>query len=348
MIDGHRTDETQARGRGETAAAGPVGAGPRLEEERKASSQVQRGGAYRFCAHVLASFGPRLVSLGVKADQVTVIGILLAVATGALIGLGNLYFAVVLLTVGGLMDTLDGAVAKAAGTSSKRGAFFDSVSDRVSDMFIFGGLAWYFLAGPGHDPRLAILPMALLGVSNTISYERAKAESLGYTAKGGLMERAERLIGLGVALLLHFILVPLVIALLVLCAGTGWRRFAKVWHQASDASHPANAGGPAMAIARFGPGSFSRSRPARVESRWRAWRDAGNGSQRRRRVTPASRARSRRREEPLSIRLRRALRTELAGARATTRRATRSGGSRGERGPQASESPAQRRRRAGH
>jgi CDP-diacylglycerol--glycerol-3-phosphate 3-phosphatidyltransferase len=348
MIDGHRAEEAPPRGHGGDETADPAEDATEQEVAGKPTSRAQRGAAYRSCARLLTSLGPRLVSLGVKADQVTVVGIVLAVATGALIGLGYLYFAVVLLTVGGLMDTLDGAVAKAAGTSSKRGSFFDSVSDRVSDMFIFGGLAWYFLAGPGHDPKLAIVPMAILGVSNTISYERAKAESLGYTAKGGLMERAERLIGLGIALLLHFILVPLTVALLVLCAGTGWRRFAKVWHQASDASHPANAGGPAMAIARFGPGGFSRGRPARVESRWRAWRDAGNGSQRRRRVTPASRARSRRREEPLSIRLRRALRTELAGARATTRRATRSGGSRGERGPQVSESPGPRRRRAGH
>ncbi|HXY42961.1 MAG TPA: CDP-alcohol phosphatidyltransferase family protein, partial [Acidimicrobiales bacterium] len=92
----------------------------------------------------LKAIGPRLVRMGVKADHVTFLGILLAGLTGAVIGLGYLYLAIVLLTVGGLMDTLDGAVAKAAGTSSKRGAFFDSVADRVADMFIFGGLAWYF------------------------------------------------------------------------------------------------------------------------------------------------------------------------------------------------------------
>ena len=105
------------------------------------------------------------------------------------------------------MDTLDGVVAKAAGTASNKGAFFDSVADRVSDALIFGGVAWYFASGS--DPRLAVLPFAIFGVSAVISYERAKAESLGYDAKGGLMERAERLILLGVALLLHVIFVPL-------------------------------------------------------------------------------------------------------------------------------------------
>ena len=124
-----------------------------------------------------------------------------------MIGTGRFWVGVVLLTVGGLMDTLDGVVAKAAGTASKRGAFFDSVADRVADALIFGGMAWYLASG--HDPRLALLPFAILGVSAVISYERAKAESLGYDAKGGLMERAERLILLGIALALHVILVPL-------------------------------------------------------------------------------------------------------------------------------------------
>jgi CDP-diacylglycerol--glycerol-3-phosphate 3-phosphatidyltransferase len=282
--------------------------------------------------------------MGVKADHVTVLGMLLAGVTGVVIGLGHLYISVVLLTVGGLMDTLDGAVAKAAGTSSKRGAFFDSVSDRVADMFIFGGLAWYFAAGPGHDPKMALIPFAILGVSNTISYERAKAESLGYVAKGGLMERAERLIALGVALVLHFILVPMLLALLGLCVVTACQRFFKVWQQASDPAHPANAeAGAALAALAVGPNLRPR-RPARVESRWRAWRDASTDPKGpRRRVTVASRARSRRRAEPLSIRLRQAFQTERTGTRATTRVAARSGRARTERRRQGAESSFRRR-----
>ena len=241
-------------------------------------------------ARTLRAIGPRLVSMGVKADHVTVLGMLVAGGTGVVLGLGHLYWAVALVTFGGLMDTLDGAVAKAAGTSSKRGAFFDSVSDRIADMFIFGGLAWYFAAGPGHDPKLALIPFAILGVSNTISYERAKAESLGYVAKGGLMERAERLILLGVALLLHIVLVPILLVLLGLCVMTASQRFFRVWQQASQ---PALAGPvpvPVLAgAAMSGPaaaGVTRARRPARVESRWRAWRDASTAPERRRRRRP--------------------------------------------------------------
>jgi CDP-diacylglycerol--glycerol-3-phosphate 3-phosphatidyltransferase len=237
--------------------------------------------------------------MGVKADHVTVLGMLLAGVTGVTIGLGYLYVAIVLLTVGGLMDTLDGVVAKAAGTASKKGAFLDSVADRVADAFIFGGVAWYLASRP--DPRLALIPFAILAVSAVISYERAKAESLGYDAKGGLMERAERLILLGVALLFHMVLVPLLGMLLALCAFTALQRFFKVWRQAS----------PELATDAGTRGAWRRGR---VESRWQAWREP-RAAGTRPRATMQSRVRARRRDEPLGVRLRRVLATERQGMR---------------------------------
>jgi CDP-diacylglycerol--glycerol-3-phosphate 3-phosphatidyltransferase len=288
---------------------------------------------------ILNGISPRLVAHGVTADHVTVVGMLVAALTGVMIGLGHLYLAVALVTFGGLMDTLDGAVAKAAGTSSKRGAFFDSVSDRIADMFVFGGLAWYFAAGPGHDPKLALLPFAILGVSNTISYERAKGELLGYEAKGGLMERAERLIVVGLALLVHIVMVPILWVLLGLCVITACQRFFKVWRQATVV-----AGADDTALAASGSRPISGRRPARVESRWRTWREAsGAPDRRRRRVAVASRARSRRREQPLSIRLRQAFANEREGSRTPTRTLARSGRARTERRRQGAESSFRRR-----
>jgi CDP-diacylglycerol--glycerol-3-phosphate 3-phosphatidyltransferase len=224
-----------------------------------------------------------------------------------MIGLGHFWVGVVLLSVGGLMDTLDGVVAKAAGTSSKKGAFFDSVADRVADALIFGGVAWYLASGS--DPRLAVLPFAILAVSAVISYERAKAESLGYDAKGGLMERAERLILLGVALIIHVIFVPLLGLLLVLSAITALQRFVKVWRQAS----------PELASAE---GARAPWRRGRVESRWQAWREPRPAGTRRR-ATTQSRVRARRRDEPLGVRLRRVLATERSGMRRTGTGVTR-------------------------
>jgi len=340
MIDGRRgrsDDSSEVDELEPSDPATPSDAAP----QHHASSAAERSRAG--ISRTLHAIGPRVVSMGVKANHVTVLGMLVAGVTGVVLGLGHLFLAAVLLTVGGLMDTLDGAVAKAAGTSSKRGAFFDSVSDRIADMFIFGGLAWYFAAGPGHDPKLSLIPFAILGLSNTISYERAKAESLGYVAKGGLMERAERLILLGVALLLHVVLVPLLLVLLGLCAVTASQRFFKVWQQAS---RPAVAGTSTVVVADTSAGlvGVRVRRPARVESRWRAWRDASAAPDRtRRRVTVVSRARSRRRAEPLSIRLRQAFQTARTGSRTTTRTATGSGRARSERRRQGAESSFRRR-----
>jgi CDP-diacylglycerol---glycerol-3-phosphate 3-phosphatidyltransferase len=122
-------------------------------------------------------------------------------------------------------------VAKATGTASPRGSFFDSVADRVSDALLLGGVAW-FLAGEGND-HLVLLPLAVLATSMLVSYQRAKAESLGFSAKGGIMERAERLIALGVGLLFDSLLIPVLWIMLALTTFTAIQRFAKVWRQAS-------------------------------------------------------------------------------------------------------------------
>jgi CDP-diacylglycerol--glycerol-3-phosphate 3-phosphatidyltransferase len=136
----------------------------------------------------------------------------------------------VLLILTGLHDLLDGPVAKASGTSSVRGAFFDSVTDRVSDALILGGVAWYLVSThPGH---LVLLPFAVLGATSLVSYQRAKAESLGISAKGGLMERAERMILLGIGFLASSFLVPVLWVMLALTMATATGRFVKVWRLA--------------------------------------------------------------------------------------------------------------------
>ena len=139
--------------------------------------------------------GQRLHRYGVTADVLTATGLVSATATAVAVGTGHLHLAIGLLILTGLHDLLDGPVAKASGTTSLRGAFFDSVTDRVADALILGGVAWYLVSThPGH---LVLLPFAVLGATSLVSYQRAKAESLGLSAKGGLMERAERMILLG-------------------------------------------------------------------------------------------------------------------------------------------------------
>jgi CDP-diacylglycerol--glycerol-3-phosphate 3-phosphatidyltransferase len=211
---------------------------------------------------------------GITADVLTATGLVSASATAVAVATGHLHIAIVLLILTGLHDLLDGPVAKAAGTSSVRGAFFDSVTDRVADALLMGGVSWYLISqGKGH---LAILPLAVLGVTALVSYERAKAESLGISAKGGLMERAERMILLGIAFIDSALLVPILWIMLVLISITAVARFVKVWKLASAPAVAATDAVDADAIAE--PEDAIRRRvvawrDGKVESRWRTWRE---------------------------------------------------------------------------
>jgi CDP-diacylglycerol--glycerol-3-phosphate 3-phosphatidyltransferase len=170
-------------------------------------------------------------------DHLTIIGMVIAAGSAVAVGAGMLRLGLVLVILAALPDLLDGALAKASGASSQRGAFFDSTVDRITDFLLLGGIAYFF--ADGDDPQLAVLPFAVAAVSSVISYQRAKAESLGLDAKGGLMERAERIVVLCVGLFLEpwidSALMWILWGMLVLISITAVQRFVKVWKQASVA-----------------------------------------------------------------------------------------------------------------
>jgi CDP-diacylglycerol---glycerol-3-phosphate 3-phosphatidyltransferase len=175
--------------------------------------------------------GAQIRRTGITANHLTLTGLVMGVAAAVTIANGWLRAGLLLLVLTAVPDVLDGAVAKASGTASPRGAFFDSVVDRVSDALLLGGVAWYLASTqPG---RIAVLPFAVMAASMLISYERAKAEALGFDARGGLMERAERLAFLAFGLLFESLLVPVLWVMLSLTLFTAGQRFVTVWSQAS-------------------------------------------------------------------------------------------------------------------
>jgi CDP-diacylglycerol--glycerol-3-phosphate 3-phosphatidyltransferase len=202
--------------------------------------------------------GTALRRTGLSPDHLTALGLIMAVPTAVLIGSGQLIWGLVLLIASAVPDLLDGALAKASGTASRRGAFFDSVSDRVTDALVLGGFAWYLQSR--HHGHAGMLPFAILAVSMLVSYERAKAESLGFAAKGGLMERAERIIVLCFGLAFSAVMVPLLWVMLGLTSLTAVQRFVKVWRQAGrpPASQPVD----------------QPVGPVAMTERWRAWLQA--------------------------------------------------------------------------
>jgi phosphatidylinositol phosphate synthase len=166
-------------------------------------------------------------------DHLTVAGLVVGIGAAFAIGAGYLQLGLLLVVLAALPDLLDGALAKASGTASQRGAFFDSTVDRITDAVLLGGVAWYVAGADG--AHWVMLPFAVMAMSSLISYQRAKAESLGLDAKGGLMERAERVVLLCLGLLFEPLLIPVLWVMLVLTAITAGQRFVKVWRQAQVA-----------------------------------------------------------------------------------------------------------------
>lgn len=166
--------------------------------------------------------GRRLVERDVSPDTVTVAGTVGAIVCSVVfLPTGWLVLGAVLVTLFVLTDLIDGAMARALGGGTRFGAVLDSTCDRMVDGALFGALAWWALTG-GAEPVAGAAALVCLVGGQIVSYVKARAESVGLTAEGGFVERAERLIlgllgaflsGLGVAY-------ALTVALLVLAAGT--------------------------------------------------------------------------------------------------------------------------------
>ena len=153
----------------------------------------------RFRGFFTAIFTPiakAVLRVGISPDAVTLVGTL-GVAAGALVFFpqGKLLTGVLVITAFVFSDLLDGTMARLSGRSSKFGAFLDSTLDRVGDGAIFGGLVLYF-AGPGDSDLYLVLALTCLVMGSVTSYARSRAESLGFNAKVGIAERADRLVGI--------------------------------------------------------------------------------------------------------------------------------------------------------
>lgn len=176
-----------------------------------------------FWTKVVSPFARLFLRLGISPDAVTLVGTL-GVTFGALFFFprGDLLVGVLFITAFVFSDLVDGTMARMSGRSSKWGAFLDSTLDRLGDAAIFGGLAMYYV-GLGDDDRLAALAIYCLVMGSVTSYARARAESLGMEARGGIAERADRLVAIlvmtGLAGLFDVpVLIPVTLGLLAVAS----------------------------------------------------------------------------------------------------------------------------------
>ena len=150
---------------------------------------------------LLDGVGSFFAKSGISPNFWTLVSLLFAVASGLTYmspllaaGIGWYYPSLagsIMLLISGFFDIVDGSVARTLKQSSKKGAFLDSILDKISESLIFIGIAFGGLASP-------LFCQVAISLSLMVSYARSRSESMGIELKGvGVGERAERLLSVG-------------------------------------------------------------------------------------------------------------------------------------------------------
>jgi CDP-diacylglycerol--glycerol-3-phosphate 3-phosphatidyltransferase len=190
----------------------------------------------------ILGLGRFIAGLGLTANMLTVIGVVLNALVALIIAVDHPRIGGALLLVASAFDMLDGAVARATGSTSKFGGFLDSTLDRYSEALVFGGVLWYLL--DTNDAKTgALLVFASTVGALLISYARARAEAAGYKASVGLLARPERVI----LLALFLVIGKPLIALWILAVATHLTALTRILHvwRISEGERRASAAGAA-------------------------------------------------------------------------------------------------------
>jgi CDP-diacylglycerol---glycerol-3-phosphate 3-phosphatidyltransferase len=173
---------------------------------------------------LLNSIAGLLISIGLSADLVTILGVLGNFLAAWFIARGNLFTGGLLVLGFGLFDALDGSMARLGGGETKFGAFLDSVLDRYSELAIFLGILVFSIKNS--DPTSCFLVFLAAAGSVLVSYIRARAQSLGIDTKIGILTRVER----------YLVIVPSLLisrpdlGLWIIAILGNFTAFQRIWH----------------------------------------------------------------------------------------------------------------------
>jgi len=171
---------------------------------------------------------PGLINL--TPDMLTLMTLVLTLGVILLLVRGAIPWAGALFLIASAFDMLDGALARAKHVASQFGAFLDSTIDRYSEMLVFLGLLIFYQREVADPTLYTVLIFLAANGSLLTSYVRARAESLGFDGRGGLLERPGRVIILSLGMLSGWTIVSLWL-LATLANLSALQRFASVWQQ---------------------------------------------------------------------------------------------------------------------
>ena len=203
-----------------------------------------------------------LIRMRVRPNTITSSSVIVVIGAGAAFGLDQPRLGALWLLLSGLLDILDGQVARRGGMVSRFGAFFDSTLDRIGEAVLYAGIAIYFQTAAGQErPVLGVTAaLAALTGSFLVSYARARAEGLGVDCRVGLAQRPERILGVGVPTLFlgagpHGLLLLVIIGILAILSWyTVAQRVAHVFRVTSGEGAAPSAAPAAPSVGSFPKG----------------------------------------------------------------------------------------------
>lgn len=148
---------------------------------------------------ILDPIGTFLNRVGLTPNAITLLGLVGTTFGAYILSQGKMTTGGIVLLLSVLVDALDGTMARLRGESSDFGGFVDSVSDRYAEFITFGGILYFFLSQENYSG--VIVTFAATAGSVLVSYVKARAEGLNFTAKVGVLTRVER----------YIVLIPLLI-----------------------------------------------------------------------------------------------------------------------------------------
>jgi len=179
-------------------------------------------------SRIAEPLGRALAKTGLTPNMITALGLAGALGASVLIARGQFLAGSVLMLAAAALDMMDGLLARATGRATTFGGIFDSLADRLSEAAVLAGVLFYF-SSRGEREETILVFVAMVG-SLLVSYVRARAEAAGLQLRDGIFTRPERVIVLGIGLIIDQMRIVLWI-LAVLANLTVLERLVAVWRQ---------------------------------------------------------------------------------------------------------------------